>query len=315
MNILTERFLDYALGMAQAAGAGAIVVYADVFQDKAHLKDFMGRAGKVKVVLVARSGRDLPDPLDADVVKVPDVKLTRLGQIKVAVLLGLCRGIFHEGDTLVCLTGVAMTGEVDGLMLTEVGSEYELFSSGDASDIAAGMSPEVLERIIDISVALGNYGREGKAVGTTFVLGDTDSVLEYCEPLLLNPFHGYPPEQRNILEVAVTETVKEFSTIDGAFIVRENGVVEAAGMFLRTEARNVVIPRGLGARHKSAAAITALTKAVAVTVSESSGNVSVFHEGAVVFEIENPHLVGVSGGAPPEVPSLPESAGSLEEQA
>jgi DNA integrity scanning protein DisA with diadenylate cyclase activity len=54
----------------------------------------------------------------------------------------------------------------------------------------------------------------------------------------------------------------------------------------------VEIPRGLGARHRSAAAITALTDAVAITVSESTGNVTIFRGGRVIMEIEKPRPIG-----------------------
>jgi len=292
MNAVTRRFLDYAIDMAGAAAVDAIMVYADVFGEDGSLQDFVKSAGDVRTVLVARGGEGVREAAGAEVINVPDVRLTRLGQIKVAVILGLSRGIFHRGDRLLCLTGMAMTGEIDGLVLMDVGTEFELFASGDAGDVGAGVNPEVIERVVDIAVALGSEGREGKPVGATFVLGDTDHVLENCEPLVLNPFQGYPPEQRNILDAEVAETVKEFSTIDGAFIIRSDGVVEAAGMFLRTEARNVQIPRGLGARHKSAAAITAITGATAVTVSESSGNVTIYKDGKIVVEIEKPRPIG-----------------------
>ena len=46
------------------------------------------------------------------------------------------------------------------------------------------------------------------------------------------------------------------------------------------------------ARHASAAAITEMTDALAVTVSESTGNVTVFGNGRVVIEVEKPRPIG-----------------------
>ena len=53
------------------------------------------------------------------------------------------------------------------------------------------------------------------------------------------------------------ETIKELSLIDGAFIVRGNGVVETAGSLIQAKANRIVLPGGLGTRHAAAAAINA----------------------------------------------------------
>jgi DNA integrity scanning protein DisA with diadenylate cyclase activity len=296
MNVVTERILDYSLDLAQNAEADAVLLYADVLAESESLQDFLDASGEVAVVLASRAGAEAYEALAAEVIKVPDVKLTRMGQLKIAILLGLSRGAFSYGDRLICMTGIAATGLLDTLLFTEIGEEFEMYASSGASEISEELRPEVLETVLDIAVSLGTEGREGKPVGTTFVVGDSDAVLQHCQSMVLNPFRGYPPEERDIQDEEVQETLKEFSTIDGAFVVRGDGVVEAAGMFLKTSARSVEIPRGLGARHRSAAAITAMTRAVSVTVSESSGDVTVFRNGRVVTEIEKPHPIGGQTG-------------------
>ena len=50
--------------------------------------------------------------------------------------------------------------------------------------------------------------------------------------------------------------------------------------------RNLESLQGLGARHRAALGITALTDAPAVTISESNGDVRVFSKGKVFMEIE-----------------------------
>ncbi len=46
------------------------------------------------------------------------------------------------------------------------------------------------------------------------------------------------------------------------------------------------LPQGLGARHAAAAAITASTKSISVSLSESTGTVRVWRRGAMITEIE-----------------------------
>lgn len=115
--------------------------------------------------------------------------------------------------------------------------------------------------------------------------------------MVINPFHGYREEEKNILDPSLEETIKEFSTIDGAFIIRGDGVIMSAGTFLRPEIGAVNLPSGLGARHAAAAALSAFTSSLSVVVSQSTGSVSLFKGGGLVMSMEKP------GPAPPTAPA------------
>jgi DNA integrity scanning protein DisA with diadenylate cyclase activity len=171
-----------------------------------------------------------------------------------------------------------------------VGREYGILATGEEnSDAAARILPEVIERVVDIASELGSEGREGRAVGALFVIGDTEHVLPLTRQLVLNPFKGYPPDERNLLDYSLEETVKELATLDGAFIVRGDGVMETCGTYLRTASQEEFeLPRGLGARHHAAAAITAVTDSIAVAVSESTGSITIFRRGRIITEIQKP---------------------------
>jgi DNA integrity scanning protein DisA with diadenylate cyclase activity len=84
----------------------------------------------------------------------------------------------------------------------------------------------------------------------------------------------------------VTVMLKEFSKLDGAFIIGDDGKIESAYRYLEASAAEVEIPKGLGARHMSAAAITAETDATAIVLSESDGLVRAFKRGALIMEID-----------------------------
>ncbi len=295
MNV-TRDILHYSAEMARKIGTRAVVVYADVFSGSDALGEFLEAEPDVPLVLVTRGLHPpLPRRAGVDVVRVPGIRLTRLGQVKIAVLLGFSRGLFQKGDRLICLTGIAGSGALDTIVFMEVGEEFEMFAATGAEEISAHVSPEVFERVLDLAVSLGYEGREGKPVGTTFVIGDTDAVLARSSQMVLNPFRGYPEEERNILDPALEPTIKEFAAIDGAFVIRGDGLVEAAGVYLRPESAGEPLPRGLGTRHNAAAGITAATKAVAVTVSESTGTVTVFRDGKILMEVERPRPIGAWG--------------------
>ena len=56
--------------------------------------------------------------------------------------------------------------------------------------------------------------------------------------------------------------------------------------YIDAPADNITLPKGLGARHWAAAAISRKTNAVAVAVSESNGTVRIFSDGEVTLRIE-----------------------------
>jgi DNA integrity scanning protein DisA with diadenylate cyclase activity len=297
---LTTRFLAFARDLAASAEATAILVYADVFKKPGSMEEFVEQCDAVDVVLATRDAELFEEckSKHSTVLRIPPVGLTRVGQIKMAVLIGFTEGVFRRGDRLVCLTGFGESGLLDTVLFMETQEEYELFALTLGEQLVGSVHPEVFERLLGLAADLANEGREGKPVGTTFVIGDEESVLKHSDQMIFNPFKGYPREQLNVLDPALEETLKEFSALDGAFIVSGDGHVETAGAYLRSTVPGVELPRGLGARHQSAAAITAATQAVAITVSESTGTVTVYHGGKILVEIEKPRPIG-EGGPPP----------------
>jgi hypothetical protein len=211
--------------------------------------------------------------------------MTRAGQIQSALLVCLARGLLQKGDRVVCISGVDGSPGIDTLLVLNLGTELELFSLAGAPDLAGDVAPEVFERILTLATQLADEGREGRPIGTLFVLGDSERVLSQSRSLVLNPFHGYAETERNLLDPDLEETIKEFSALDGAFVVRGDGVVLTAGTLLLPLTSRAQLPSGLGARHAAAAGITNSTGAVAVCVSQSTGTVTVFSGGQIVTEI------------------------------
>lgn len=288
MEPITEKFLGFSHELAVSLNADAILVSADVFRGAIPL-DRLLHIDNMRVVMVMRKDRVAELPSDSEVIRVPDVSMSRQGQVKVAILLGLSRAMLRRGDRIIWLTGTAESGVLDTVLYTQVSEELGFLTAVDAERIARHVQPEVFERVFDIAVSLGNEGREGKSVGSIFVVGDIDHVRRHSQQMILNPFKGYSDKERNVLDKEVEETIKELASIDGAFLIRRDGVVESAGVFLHSPASCSQLPRGLGARHKSACDITAATDCVAITISQSTGNVTVFLNGHLLVEVSRPH--------------------------
>jgi DNA integrity scanning protein DisA with diadenylate cyclase activity len=147
------------------------------------------------------------------------------------------------------------------------------------------IDPFVLEAAIAVAIELSREGREGKPIGTAFVIGDNAEVLTKSRQLILNPLEGHPREERLIVRPDLREYIKEMALLDGAFVISGDGVIEAAGRYITVDTSNVTIPQGLGTRHASIAAITEVTRAVGIVVSESGGTITFFKKGEIVGTI------------------------------
>ncbi|NYT17296.1 MAG: PKD domain-containing protein [Methanomicrobiales archaeon] len=160
-------------------------------------------------------------------------------------------------------------------------------SREDLDRICSGtdIAPEILDAVIRVAVEIAREGREGQAVGTSFVVGDTETVLNNSRQFVLNPFHGHREEERQITDTGIRGNIKEFAQLDGAFIISGKGVVEAAGRYITVDMSMVKLAEGLGSRHSSIAGITRVTRSIGIVVSQSGGLISIFRDGAIVHTI------------------------------
>jgi diadenylate cyclase len=292
-RLTTESLLAHVGAIVGSCKAVALFVYADALG--VPLPE-LNLPAEAKVFCVTRDPASVSEAETACVqrLRVPDVPLTRMGQVKIAVFLALSKGWIKRGDRIVFLSGLASTKTLDTLIVTEVGREYEILtSSNDLQETLPDIMPEVIERVVDIASELGSEGREGRPVGAMFVVGDAERVISMTRQLILNPFRGYNPQERNVLDYSLEETVKELATIDGAFVIRDDGVIETCGAYIWAAIHETAeLPRGLGARHHAAAAITAVTNSISITVSESTGSVTIFQGGRIITEIQKPRSTG-----------------------
>ncbi len=282
-TLIARHLLESAASLAHASNAGAIIAYIDALPDLAVVPQ--------RMVLIARDDADRgrieamsEPPLAA--LDVPDVTLDRFGQVKLAAIIALSNRVLQIGDVAIFLTG-PFRSIIDSLVVMTIGAEYELFDTTEQPEIDEHIKRAVFARALEIALHLGQHGREGRPVGGLIVIGDAAVVLEQSEQMILNPFKGYTEQERNLLDERMTETIREYAALDGAIIVRGNGVVESAGARLKTGV-SAGLPSGLGARHAAAAGVTANARCVAITVSATDGAVRVWRAGRMLASFDPP---------------------------
>lgn len=275
-----HALLENVKGMADRLGGNLLVLMTDR-EDLVRLA--LERAGMP--VILATGDPDLLDayegqvrraillhePLSGTVAVLPQVKELLLG--------AFFQGLITAEDAAIVLLTAGDALEV--VMHYDVGADVEIIHLHEELD--PGTDLRVVERLLKLSIELAREGREGHPVGTLFVLGDTETVLRHSRPAVLNPFEGHAEKDRNILDDSLWETAKEFAQIDGAFVVRGDGVVVAAGRYVDTSG-DLQVQAGLGGRHLAAASITRASRAVAIVVS-SSGTIRVFKGGRVIMVV------------------------------
>lgn len=146
----------------------------------------------------------------------------------------------------------------------------------------------VLKLALDISIT----GREGKKIGTAFIIGDSENVLLHSHQMIINPYKSQERKDKDILKKENWESIMNFAQLDGVFIVSSSGEVISAGRYLDVDAHDLNIEKGLGSRHISAASITRDTKAIAIIISESGGTIRLYMDGKEVFCI-TPNIMSI----------------------
>ncbi|MFU8847205.1 MAG: diadenylate cyclase [Opitutales bacterium] len=284
-NRFNNLILKEAAKIAKGAACSTVLVFGDTFGGGV---DFGNNFKGFKTVLISQGSSEAAterEEIDA-VLPIRSFSNDRFSQLRSAVLIGLTRGIFKSNDRLCCVGGLRQSNQFDSITVVDIEREFQTVFTTKTDMLPPSVKPEVIERVLGIATELAVEGREGHPVGCLFALGNSDKILEFSKPLILNPFYGYKDEDRNILNPFMDETVKELSSIDGAFIIRGDGVLISAGALLLAPDYNHELPGGLGSRHAAAAAITQAVDCLCIVVSGSTGQVTLFRKGKMLPLIE-----------------------------
>lgn len=277
--------LESAIVMAQRAGADVIVLAAELEAEASFLRDALGPRCRVLAASVGGNGyrrREL------DVLALPELRLRRRGRAKIALLEGLAAGLIRRDEIVVVVSGdvIGDRCELDTVAVVDLAAETGLDdweSEAPLDALAQLTDPAAFDALLGLCIELG---RGGHGTGLLATLGDHTAVLARSRPIVLNPFEGHPPERRVIFDPEARRAVLEFSGVDGAFVLADDGTILAAGRYLQELAPGYALPEGLGARHRAAAGITAVTDCVAFAVSADTGDTRVFGAGRVIMTVE-----------------------------
>lgn len=178
------------------------------------------------------------------------------------------------------ITGMLLLGE--DITEHETGTPGRIRADPWKYQVLAGtrVHENVFDAVFHLSIEISREGWEGHAVGTSFVIGDTQNVMEHSRPCTINSFEGQSGEKRQITNPELSEVIKGLAQMDGAFVIKEDGSIEASGRHFIIDNLVLKIPEGYGTRHASVAGITQMTNAIGVVVS-TNGKISIMKNGEI----------------------------------
>jgi DNA integrity scanning protein DisA with diadenylate cyclase activity len=232
-------------------------------------------------IIIATNNKQLMDDIPDEAAKFKRLSERAIIDVDVLnrvedLLMSACiEDLLDLDDIVICLVqsriNALITFHVTDVGLTQLKQELQ-----DRIDM------NILDIIISLAYELAREGREGRKIGSLFIVGDSENVLKNSRQLIINPFKGHTEEERSILSTENWETIKEFAQLDGAFVVDERGIAQSSGRYVGVS-WDIYLQGGLGGRHLAGASISKTTKAIAITVS-TSGVIRIFKDGKVIFK-------------------------------
>ncbi len=268
-------------------GADAMLLLLDGPLDWKRLAELTQTANK-PIIVAADSRAELDGAIEAGLHPLPlnKEKAPLLERLQHALLEAAADEMIRPNGNVVAVYGGFSQGRFDSVSHLQLDERMRRLTARDLQSLESSVPLKTVKAVVDLAVQIGREGREGKPVGTMFVVGDTRRVLEHCSDGGADPFRGYNKKHRYLLDGKVQEDAKEIAQLDGAFVINADGYIERSRQMLEVSHENLTMSKGLGSRHWAAAAITQRTKALAVVVSQSTGTVRLFQNGQLVIRIE-----------------------------
>jgi DNA integrity scanning protein DisA with diadenylate cyclase activity len=284
LNKATTSLLELACDAVSRANASALLLMAEGPMDWDAVRTL---AKEVRMLVAVETARQEDAVREAELipVAVEPTEAAITERITLALIEAVANDLLAAGDRVVVAYSGFEAEVLDSVTVVRLGEHLERLSSRDLRALETSVPLETLKAVVDVAVEIGREGREGKAVGSLIVVGDARNVLARTRSLGFDPFKGYRRKEKNVRDVRVREAIKEIAQMDGAFVVGRDGTVEAACRIIDAPNTGLTLPKGLGTRHWAAAAITNVTRSLAVVVSQSTGTVRLFQEGEILLRI------------------------------
>lgn len=282
-----EIMLETAGAMAIQTGTDAMLILLDGSTDWSKLRETVPK--EIEHIIVAVDHEEDLEGAEAEgLLSLPlnKEKSPLLERLQHALLEAVADGFLKSNEDVIAVYSGFENQKIDSISHIRLDDRLRRLTTRDLQRLESSVPLKSLKTVIDLASQIGREGREGKKVGTIFVVGDTRKVLAHCKDSGFDPLRGYKRENRSLFDAKVREDVKEIAQMDGAFVVSPDGTIEKSRQIIEVAHAELSLSKGLGARHWAGAAISQITKAIGIVVSQSTGTVRLFQNGDTVLRIE-----------------------------
>lgn len=279
-------FVQTAARLASRSEADAVLILLESPTNWAKLKRQTAGCNHLLIATNEAEVHEAAAAAGVDGILLESPETTVQNQLTQALLTSVANDLLKPGSNVIAVYRAYDADDIDTISELKLTERLGRLTSRDLKKLETKVPLETLKTVVDIAVEIGRDGREGKPVGTMFVVGDHRKVLEDSRPGGFDFVKGYTRKERSIHDPRVREGIKEIAQLDGMFVISADGTVEASARIVDTSPVEVTMTTGLGSRHFAGAAISKNTKAIAVVVSQTSGTVRIFQNGEVVLRIE-----------------------------
>ena len=284
-----KAIIDHALHLSEELDATGILILVEGEVDWSRLRRLVGET-RVLVVATKMIFLDGADEFAFIPIHVKTGEDEAVYSVLTqAILRAVADDALSPGSRIIAVYSGFDPMHYDSVSVINLGEHLDRLSGRDLRQLESKVPLKTLKLVVDLAVEIGREGREGNSVGTLFVIGDTRNVLMQSKPAGFDPMRGYQRKERNLNDARTRDGIKEIAQLDGAFVISSDGTCEAACRYLDTLTATITLSKGLGARHWAGAAVSRMTNALAIVVSQSTGTVRIFQNGEVVLRIESRH--------------------------
>ena len=230
------KFIDSAIKLGKSVAADAILILVDHEIEWPNLKKKSTSAGP-KILIATAVPEIAESSVEANIttikLEIPEASVQdRLTQ---AVLECVASEHVSPGSNVVAVYSSFDAENADTLSVLKLTERLGRLTARDLRKLETKVPLDTLKVVVDLAVDIGKEGREGKPVGTMFVVGDHRKVLEQSRLGGFDAMKGYTRKDRNLTDPRVREGVKELAQLDGMFVVSADGTVESCARIIDTK--------------------------------------------------------------------------------
>ena len=275
--------IDETLGFAATKIAKDIGANSLITMEKLPKEEYEGDADEmgIKVSIFKQLREGMFKKIEYKT-KTKKLEFGSIVPIKTVLIEAINKRYIEKGEKVVCVQDPNLGSGYQGLLF--IFDVDEIFFKIGQQKLSEFISSEIVESVINIAKEIGEEGREGRKVGTAFIVGDPQELNKHLKQMIINPFYNLTDKPK-ITDPDLKETIKNFAQLDGTFIINHDGEILSAGTYIDIPTTDLEFPDGFGTKHRACAALTKETNAIAVVVSESGGKVRVLKQGRISMKV------------------------------